>query len=134
MQASTIICYRINWGSSGCFFEGILREIRHDHEMNADKSKETARSPAALISALKQELNHVQQRHHTLEKKSNKVAENITFLKNMNESLEANKEPMEREIHELQQARIEYGEMLKRNLPMLEERVRLLMIKLESDL
>jgi len=121
-------------GQQRLFFEGILREIRHDHEMNADKSKETARSPAALISALKQELNHVQQRHHTLEKKSNKVAENITFLKNMNESLEANKEPMEREIHELQQARIEYGEMLKRNLPMLEERVRLLMIKLESDL
>ena len=50
----------------------------------------------------------------------------------MNESLEANKEPMEREIQELEKARIDYGEMLKRHLPVLEERVRLLMIKLEN--
>jgi BRCA1-associated protein len=120
-------------GQQRMYFEGILREIRHDHETNANKSKETARSPSALISALKQELNQLQQRHHTLEKKSNKVAENITFLKNMNESLEANKEPMKREIHELQKARVDYGDMLKRHLPLLEDRVRLLMIKLENE-
>lgn len=119
-------------GQQRLYFEGVLEQIRHDHEMNANKSKETAQSPSALISALKQELNQLQQRHRTLEKKSNKVAENITFLKNMNESLEANKEPMEREIQELEKARIDYGEMLKRHLPVLEERVRLLMIKLEN--
>ena len=112
------------------YFKRILQDIREDHDANANKSKETARSPSALISALKQDLNQLQQRQHTLEKKSNKVAENVSFLKNMNESLEANKEPMQRELKELQKARIEYSDMLKNHLPPLEERIRVLMLKL----
>ena len=108
------------------YFEGVLHQIKRGHEVN-----EVARSPAALTVALKQDLHQLQQRSRTLDKKSNKVSENVAFLKNMNESLEANKEPMQKEIIILQQARIDYGVMLKKKLPALEDRVAKLMLKLE---
>ena len=108
------------------YFEGVLHQIKREHEVNA-----VARSPAALIIALKQDLHQLQQRTQTLDKKSSKVSENVAFLKNMNESLEANKEPMQKEIKTLQQARIDYGDMLTKKLPLLEERVSNLMLELE---
>ena len=108
------------------YFEGVLHQIKMEHEVNT-----VARSPSALIAALKQDLHQLQQRYQTLDKKSNKVSDKIGFLKNMNESLEANKGPMQKEIKTLQQARIEYRDMLETKLPLLEDRVVQLMLKLE---
>lgn len=114
------------------YFEGILLEIRRDHhEINRNRQIGDSQSSSTLIAALKQDLHQLQQRYHSLEAKSKKIAENISFLKNMNESLEANKEPMQKEIKILQQARISYSEMLKKELPSLEEHVMKLMLKLE---
>ena len=108
------------------YFEGVLHQIKREHEVNT-----VARSPSALIAALKQDLHQLQQRYQTLDKKSNKVSDKIGFLKNMNESLEANKGPMQKEIKTLQQARFEYRDMLETKLPLLEDRVAQLMLKLE---
>ena len=108
------------------YFEGVLHQIKREHEVNT-----VARSPSALIAALKQDLHQLQQRYQTLDKKSTKVSDKIGFLKNMNESLEANKGPMQKEIKTLQQARIEYRDMLETKLPLLEDRVAQLMLKLE---
>lgn len=114
------------------YFQGILHQISRDHhEININRKKGDSQSSSTLIVALKQDLHQLQQRHHSLGLKSKKVAENISFLKNMNESLEANKEPMQREIEILQQARISYNEMLKKELLGLEEEVKKLMLQLE---
>lgn len=109
------------------YFESILMQIKRDHDLNASKTQ----SASTLISALKQDLHQLQQRYKTIQQKSAKVSENITFLKNMNESLESNKEPMQKEIRSLQEGRTEYGKILHVNLSELEEKIQKLMLKLE---
>jgi len=109
------------------YFQGILRDIRRDHEENISKT-----NPSDLISALKQDLNQLQQRQHSLRQKSSKVAESVAFMQNMNESLEANKEPMKKKISNMQKQRKEYQNMLERSIPPLEKRVQRLMMELES--
>ena len=49
----------------------------------------------------------------------------------MNESLESNKEPMQKEIRSLQEGRNEYSRILHDNLSVLEEKIQKLMLKLE---
>ena len=109
------------------YFQGVLRDIRRDHEENLSKI-----NPSDLISALKQDLNQLQQRQHSLRQKSSKVAESVAFMQNMNESLEANKEPMKKKISNMQKQRKEYQTMLERSIPPLEKRVQCLMMELES--
>jgi BRCA1-associated protein len=109
------------------YFESILMQIKRDHDLNASKTQ----SASTLISALKQDLHQLQQRYKTIQQKSAKVSENIAFLKNMNESLESNKEPMQKEIRSLQKGRTEYGKILHVNLSELEEKIQKLMLKLE---
>ncbi len=110
------------------YFHGILQDIRRDHEESMKKS-----TPSDLISALKQELNQLQQRHQTLQKKYRKISDKRDFMKDMNESLEANKEPMRKEISRLQKQRKDYQSMLERSVPQLDKRVRQLMMRLEGD-
>jgi BRCA1-associated protein len=87
-----------------------------------------------LISALKQERNQLAQRCMSLRQRYEKVSEDVAFLKDMNESLTANKEPMKREILEAQQSRAATREMIQQCLPPLEERVHQLMLQLEDSL
>lgn len=108
------------------YFESILMQIKRDHDL-APKIQ----SASTLISALKQDLHQLQQRYKTIQQKSAKVSENIAFLKNMNESLESNKEPMQKEIRSLQEGRTEYSRILHDNLSVLEEKIQKLMLKLE---
>ena len=53
-------------------------------------------------------------------------------LKNLNESLEANKEPMQNEIRAARNQIDETKNMVKRCLPPLEEKVKLLMLQIEG--
>jgi len=115
------------------YFQGLLLQITRDHHeiKSKNRQKGDTQSSSTLIAALKQDLHQLQQRYHSLEVKHKKIAENISFLKNMNESLEANKEPMQKEMKILQQARISYNEMIKKELATLEDHVAKLMLKLE---
>jgi hypothetical protein len=61
------------------------------------------------------------------------VEEDITFLKNMNESLAADKVPMKLQIQEAQRTREEQRRMLQTTLPPLEQRVAMLMLQLEES-
>lgn len=88
---------------------------------------------ADLISALKQERNQLAQRCVSLQRRHEKVSREVSFLKSMNESLVANKEPLKREIKQAQRERAEAREMVDRCLPQLEEKVRRLMMQLEGS-
>jgi hypothetical protein len=52
----------------------------------------------------------------------------------MNESLEANKAPMKRQIMEAQRQRAEARDMIQKCLPPLEEKLRMLMLQLEASM
>jgi BRCA1-associated protein len=108
------------------FYEGRLEEIRRDYNHKRD-------SPD-LISVLKQERNQLAQRHEALQRRFAKVSEDVTFLKNMNESLEANKGPMKSEIQKAQRERAEQRDMFQMALPPLENKVEVLMLTLEENL
>ncbi len=110
------------------YYEGVMEDIRLEH-----KTKSSGNSTAELIAALKQDRHQLQQRCMVLQKKRDKVLDDVVFLKNMNESLEANKEPMKRQIMLLQNQRNETTEMLRRRLPELEDKVKALMLELEAD-
>ena len=110
------------------YYEGVMDEIRRDHRANS-----RGNSTAELISALKQDRHQLQQRCLVLQKKRDKVSEDLVFLKNMNESLEANKEPMKRQILDLQKQRADAAEVLNRKLSKLKEKVNGLMLELEMD-
>ena len=60
--------------------------------------------------------------------------EDTRFLKSMNESLEANKAPLERKIKQAQRERIESQRMIQKYLPALEEKVTFLMLQLEESM
>ena len=81
------------------YYESRLEEIRREYGRPRKKSE----SPSAeLISALKQERNQLMQRSMTLQQRYEKVSDEVAFLRDMNESLEANKAPMKRQIMEAQ--------------------------------
>ena len=108
------------------YYEGRLEEIRRDYDHKKDASD--------LISALKQERNQLAQRHETLQRRFAKVSEDVTFLKNMNESLEANKGPMKRQVQQAQREQNEQRDMFQTALPLLEKKVTVLMLQLEESL
>lgn len=113
------------------YYEGRLEEIRREHGRPRKKSA----SPSAdLISALKQERNQLMQRCQTLRQKHEKVAEDIVFLRNMNESLKENKGSMKQKIMEAQRERAEAKDMIQKCMPPLEEKLRKLMLQLEESI
>jgi len=110
-------------------YEGMMQNIQHEHKIQNEKKKNDGSSE--LIAALRQDRNQLKHRLIELKKKGNKVVEEVAFLKNMNESLEANKEPMRQRIMRLKNQRKEIREVLNNSLPPLEEKVKQLMLKLE---
>ena len=74
------------------------------------------------------------QRITSLTARCSKVQDDVQFLRNMNESLEANKAPLKAQIARVQQERLETRQMFQELLPPLQERVTLLMLQLENDM
>ena len=114
------------------YYEGRLEEIRQEYRK--DHRKRSVSASSELIAALKQERNQLAQRRGTLRQRHDKISDDVSFLKNMNESLEANKAQMKRQVLEAQRQRIEAREMIQNCLPPLEEKVTLLMLQLEESL
>ena len=112
------------------YYEGRLEEMRRQYKYQNRPKKRSASSE--LIAALKQERNQLSQRLHTLRERYQKTSEDVAFLKNMNESLEANKVPMKRQVAEAQRQRTEARDMVRSCLPPLEEKVTMLMLQLED--
>ncbi len=113
------------------FYEGRLEEIRREFAM---KKVSAIHDKADLTSVLKQEKKQLAQRLLSLKRKKEKIADDVAFLKSMNESLQANKTPLERKIKQAQREQIESREMLQKCLPTLEEKVTTLMLQLEGSL
>jgi len=115
------------------YYESRLEEVRR--ECGHGRSRKKSVSPSTdLILALKQERNQLMQRCMTLRQRYEKVSDDVAFLKNMNESLEANKAPMKRQIMEAQRQRAEARDMIQKCLPPLEEKVTMLMLQLEASM
>lgn len=117
------------------YYESRLEEIRREYGPRGRHPRKKSASPSAdLILALKQERNQLMQRCNTLRQRYKKVSDDVSFLKNMNESLEANKAPTKRKIMESQRQRAEARDMLQKCLPPLEEKVTKLMLQLEESM
>ena len=118
------------------FYEAQLEEIRREHDRSYHHgyggSRERRSYAQDLISALKQERNQLEQRCMGLGKKYQKVTDDVAFLKNMNESLEANKEPLRKKIEEAQLQKSKAKEMTKNLLPPLEAKVAMMIAQLEQ--
>jgi BRCA1-associated protein len=114
------------------YYESRLEEIQREY--GCGRKKKSGSASADLISALKQERNQLAQRNMTLRQRYEKVSGEIFFLRNMNESLEANKAPMKRQITEAQRQRAEARDMIRKCLPPLEEKVTILMLQLEESM
>jgi BRCA1-associated protein len=111
------------------YYEGRLEEIRRENELkDHHKNKRTS----DLIVALKQERHQLSQRLGCLKSRCNKVRDDAAFLKNMNESLEANKSLLKKQVADAQQQRLESKRVFEECLPPLQEKVTLLMLQLES--
>jgi BRCA1-associated protein len=113
------------------FYEGRLEEMRREF---AIKKSNATNDKADLIAVLKLEKKHLSQRLVSIKRKKEKVEGDVAFLKSMNESLQANKAPLERKIKQAQRAQIESREMFQRRLPELEEKLTTLMLQLEESL
>jgi BRCA1-associated protein len=111
------------------FYEGRLEEIRREY---AFKQKQTTPTQD-LISALRQERKQLTQRSQLMQRRHEKVSGDVTFLKSMNESLEANKTVFQRKIVDAQRQRMDAREMVEKYLPALEEKVTSLMLQLEGS-
>jgi len=117
------------------YYESRLEEIRREcGSDNGQNRKRSASASSDLIMALKQERNQLAQRLGTLQQRYEKVSDDVSFLKNMNESLEANKAQMKRQVAEAQRERAEARDMIQKCLPPLEEKVTMLMLQLEESL
>jgi BRCA1-associated protein len=120
------------------YYEGRLQEIRLEYgryrraSNNNEARCKKSGSTADLISALKQERNQLAQRLMSLQGRHDKVSEDVVWLKSMNESLEANKEVLKRRVEESQRQRTEARNMIQQSLPLLEEKLSLLMLQLEE--
>ena len=110
------------------YYEGRLEEIRREY--TARRKRQTS----DLLVALRQERQHMQHRLNSLKTKSRKVRDDVTFLKDMNESLEANKGPLKQQIENAQRERTETRKMFQELLPPLQEQVTRLMLQLESEM
>jgi BRCA1-associated protein len=110
------------------FYQGRLEEIRREY---AFKQKQTTPTQD-LISALRQERKQLTQRSQSMQRRHEKVLEDVNFLKSMNESLEANKIQFQRKIADAQRQRMDAREIVQKYLPALEEKVSSLMLQLEG--
>jgi BRCA1-associated protein len=110
------------------YYEGRLEEL-----LRSKDAPRPAPAGESLISALKQERHQLQQRLSTLQERHHKVADEVSFLKNLNESLETNKEQMKHQVQEAQRERSEARDMIHQALPPLEEKVYHLMMQLECE-
>ena len=113
------------------FYEGRLQEIRREFSI---KQTTATKDKSDLVAVLRQERKQLAHRLVCLKKKKDKVMEDTRFLKSMNESLEANKAPLERKIKQAQRERIESQRMIQKYLPALEEKVTFLMLQLEESM
>lgn len=109
------------------YYQGRLEELRRESLMR--KKAQTS----DLINALKQEKAQSSKRLVSLKARHRKVSEDIVFLKNMNESLEANKEPLKHKIKDTQRQGIEARERMLQSLPALEAQVTKLMLQLTGE-
>jgi len=112
------------------FYEGRLQEIRRQYDRKEERPR---KHTSDLITALKQERHQLSQRLGSLQSRHSKVREDIAFLRSMNESLEANKAPLKKQLADAQQNRVEAQLMFQECLPKLQEKVTMLMLQLESD-
>ncbi|KAL3767519.1 hypothetical protein ACHAWU_000182 [Discostella pseudostelligera] len=113
------------------YYEGQLEAIRRQNENSTRNERPSA---SDIISALKQERNHLEQRCMTLRRKHKKVAGDVVFLENMNESLEADKQLFRRQIADAQAELSDAMQLTNRLLTPLEEKVSLLIHELEHGI
>jgi BRCA1-associated protein len=111
------------------YYEGRLQEIRREH---ADPRHGPVVSPADLKNALRQERSQLSRRLTSLKNKCRAVEENVGFIKNMNESLEANRGPLRQQLDEAQRAHMDQRKIFEERIPLLEDRVTRLMLQLEN--
>jgi len=109
------------------YYEGRLEEVRREFAL---KKKHAAAEKGDFIAALRQEKKQLSNRLLSMNRKTQKVTDDIGFLKNMNESLQANKGPLQQKIRDAQREQIASREMLLQHLPALEEKLAALMLQL----
>ena len=112
------------------FYEGRLEEVRREFAL---KKKHATAEKGDFIAALKQEKKQLSNRLVTIKRKTQKVTEDISFLENLNESLQANKGPLEQRLKEAQLELAASRDMLLKHLPPLEEKVTALMLQLTGE-
>jgi BRCA1-associated protein len=112
------------------YYEGRLQEIRREYDNSQSRTK---RKTADLVLALKQERHQLSHRLTSLKSRCQKVKEDVSFLRHMNESLEANKAPLKRQVAEALQDRMETRQMFQNLLSPLQEKVIRLMLQLENE-
>jgi len=109
-------------------YEGKLEEL-----MRSKVSPPSKSTGETLIAALKQERRQLQHRLASLQERYHKISDEVSFLKNLNESLETNKEQMKHQVLEAQRERAGAREMLQLALPPLEEKLSQLMLQLVQE-
>lgn len=116
------------------YFEGQLEEIRREHSSSTTNSNKErkALTTADLVTALKAERSQLSQRLDTLKTRNAKVAEDLSFIVNLNESLEANREPLRQQVQQAQREQLAQRQMFESCLPPLQEKVTRLMLQLET--
>jgi RING-H2 zinc finger domain/Zn-finger in ubiquitin-hydrolases and other protein len=111
------------------YYEGRLEEIRHEYSASR---RQVVVDTTDLVTALKQERHQLSQRLQSLHSKCRKVQGNVGFIKSLNESLEANRLPLRRQLEQAQRDRAEARQMFDECLPPLQEKVTRLMLQLET--
>jgi len=114
------------------YYEGRLEEIRREHEMKGRDGRPPKKTPD-LIAALKNERQQLSQRLSVLRGRTDKMRDDACFLRSMNESLEANKPLLKKQLADAQRERAETKRMFDECLPPLQEKVTVLMLQLESE-
>jgi BRCA1-associated protein len=112
------------------FYEGRLQELRREF---ATKERNNENSKVELLAVLRQERKQLAQRLLSIQRRTEKTLDDAQFLRNMNESLEANKPGLEQRILEAQREQIASREMIQKYVPALEEKVTTLMLQLEGS-
>ena len=111
--------------------------MKREFDVKEKAKKENTKNkkkPDDLLSVLKAERKQVSQRLSSLQRRKTKVLEDVAFLKNMNESLEANKPALKHRIQQAGRERNETRDMIRKYLPALEEKVTKLMLELEESM
>jgi BRCA1-associated protein len=107
------------------FYQGRLEELRHEFRPRPQAQD--------VLLALKQERQQLGQRLHSVQARYQKVHDNLKFLRNMNESLEANQKALQQEMEQARREQMEVRQKLESVLPPLQEQVTRLMLQLEHE-